>query len=318
MDQSKDIFGLDSKYNIDFQEVLRFGNEKKKVARRRWAILAKALKSPSESQPSSPTDEFSVRRISSFMLLKTQELHVVPIMSPENQYCDQFKKRTWYKYSTRVNGTDYFINVGHRNRTFSAEDLMGFNNTGNVCIWPSEETLSYFVCSNLGHFLNKSVIELGGGMSCLAGLFVAKYGNATSVTVTDGNKLSVDNVQTTIKCNEFDIEVKCHVFKWSSFEPSYQYDVILCADCLFFDDARADLIECLWNCLANDGIAYIMAPERGDTLDKFILQSESRGFSCKKIVNYSTVVWEKRLALLDNCDYNDNIHYPVLIEVTKF
>lgn len=44
MDQSKDIFTLDSKCNVDFDEVLKFGNEKKKVARRRWAILAKALK----------------------------------------------------------------------------------------------------------------------------------------------------------------------------------------------------------------------------------------------------------------------------------
>ncbi|KAG5887493.1 hypothetical protein JTB14_023679 [Gonioctena quinquepunctata] len=252
------------------------------------------------------------------MLLKTQELPVAPVVSPEHQYCDQIKKRTWYKYSACVDDFDYFVNVGHRNRTFSAEDLMGFNNTGNVCIWPSEETLSHFVCSNLKKFSDKNVIELGGGMSCLAGLFAAKYGRAKSVTVTDGNKISMDNVQATLKCNEFDIEVKCQVLKWSSFEPSHQYDVILCADCLFFDDARADLIECLWNCLADDGVAYIMAPQRGDTLDKFISQSESKGCRCKKNVRYSNVVWEKRLALLDNCDYDDNIHYPVLIEVTKF
>lgn len=44
MDQSKDIFALNSKCTVDFDEVLQFGNEKKKVARRRWAILAKALK----------------------------------------------------------------------------------------------------------------------------------------------------------------------------------------------------------------------------------------------------------------------------------
>lgn len=44
MDQSKDIFALSSNCNVDFDEVLQFGNEKKKVARRRWAILAKALK----------------------------------------------------------------------------------------------------------------------------------------------------------------------------------------------------------------------------------------------------------------------------------
>lgn len=45
MDQNKDIYGLKSNC-IDLNEVVKFtsGNEKKKVARRRWGILAKALK----------------------------------------------------------------------------------------------------------------------------------------------------------------------------------------------------------------------------------------------------------------------------------
>lgn len=275
------------------------------------------IQSPTESQPASPTDEFSVRRISSFMLLKTQELSALPIIPAENQYVDQIKKRTWYKYSIAIDEYEYFINVGHRNRTFSAEDLMGFNNTGNICVWPSEETLSYYVCSNLEKFNHKNVLELGGGMSCLAGLFVAKYGKPKRVTVTDGNKVSVDNVQAMLKCNEFETAVKCKVLKWNMCDAAEKFDVILCADCLFFDDARADLIECLWAYLANDGIAYVMAPQRGNTLDSFLLQSEEKGFICKKILNYSNVVWEKRLALLNRCDYNDNIHYPILIEVTK-
>ncbi|CAH1985930.1 unnamed protein product [Acanthoscelides obtectus] len=44
MDQTNDIFSLNSKCPVDLDEVLSYGNEKKKVARRRWAILAKALK----------------------------------------------------------------------------------------------------------------------------------------------------------------------------------------------------------------------------------------------------------------------------------
>lgn len=252
------------------------------------------------------------------MLLKTQELSIIPAASSEDLYLDLLKKRTWYKYSVHIDDTEFFINVGHRNRTFSAEDLMGFNNTGNVCIWPSEETLSYFICSSLYKFHDKNVIELGGGMSCLAGLFVAKYGNARSVTVTDGNKISIENVQAIIKCNQFDAGVKCKILKWSGEEKDRKYDVILCADCLFFDDARADLIECLWACLENKGIAFIMAPQRGNTLDNFIEQSRAKGLRSRKIVNYNNVVWEKRFALLDNCDYDDNIHYPILIEVTKF
>nr|CAI5864861.1 unnamed protein product [Callosobruchus analis] len=44
MEQTKDIYSLNSKCPVDLDEVLTYGNEKKKVARRRWAILAKALK----------------------------------------------------------------------------------------------------------------------------------------------------------------------------------------------------------------------------------------------------------------------------------
>ena len=195
---------------------------------------------------------------------------------------------------------------------------MGFNNTGNVCIWPSEETLSYYVCENLGIFNEKRVLELGGGMSCLAGLFVAKYSKANNVLVTDGNKTSMENVQAILQCNSFSTNTKCSVLKWGEKKDCYdQYDVILSADCLFFDDARHDFINCLCNYLAPKGLALVMAPQRGSTLDSFILQSEARGLVCRKIMNYSNVVWEKRITLIDHCDYNDNIHYPILIEVTK-
>lgn len=91
----------------------------------------------------------------------------------------------------------------------------------------------------------------------------------------------------------------------------------MCADCLFFDDARADLIDCIMAYMADEGAAYVMAPRRGYTLDRFIAQSEEKGLECCKVLNYSDVVWQKRLKLLENGDYDDNIHYPILIVVTK-
>lgn len=46
MDQSRDILELSQTFKIDLDHVPYIGKscEKKKVARRRWAILAKALK----------------------------------------------------------------------------------------------------------------------------------------------------------------------------------------------------------------------------------------------------------------------------------
>lgn len=273
--------------------------------------------SPAGSEPSSPTDEFSLRRISSFMLLSTTRLDSVPVNILNTYIQNRVKNYSWHKYTMTVDDVDYFVNVSHRNRTFSAEDLMGFNNTGNVCIWPSEETLSYYIGANLYLFQGKTVIELGGGMSCLAGLFCAKYAGPKCVTLTDGNKISVDNVQITLCGNNFPSPVDCKILKWGHCDLKTNFDVILCADCLFFDDARSDLVETLWKLLNVDGLALVMAPVRGHTLETFMLQCEKIGFHCRKIINYNKIIWEKHLTLLDNSEYNENVHYPILIELTK-
>lgn len=228
--------------------------------------------------------------------------------------CDS--RRSWFEYTIRMGAQRYQLNIGHRSRTFSAEDLMGFNNTGNVCIWPSEETLSYYACGNLALFRGKRVLELGGGMSCLAALYVAKYASAARVLATDGNAASVENVQAILRCNSFACRTECAVLKWASDTELAQFDVIVSADCLFFDDARSDFVDCLRRRLAVGGLALVMAPQRGATLDSFVAQAQQVGLRCRTVRRYSDVVWHKRLALMANADFDDDIHYPVLIEVT--
>lgn len=251
------------------------------------------------------------------MLVNPRRIETVDLHNADVYIIDRIKKYGWYKYSSYIEGLEYFVHVSHRNRTFSAEDLMGFNNTGNVCIWPSEETLAYYSLFNLSLFKSKSVIELGGGMSCLAGLFCAKYGYPKNVILTDGNKVSVENIQISLCGNDFPCPVECRILKWNQHDVESQFDVILCADCLFFDDARADLVKVLWQLLSEDGVALVMAPKRGHTLDTFILQCENIGFSCEKIVNYNDTVWNKHVTLLHSTDYDENSHYPVLIQLTK-
>lgn len=64
----------------------------------------------------------------------------------------------------------------------------GFLNTGNICVWPAEEILAFYVCSHPEIVRGKTVIELGGGMTAMAGVAAAGWhGGASKTILTDGN-----------------------------------------------------------------------------------------------------------------------------------
>lgn len=96
------------------------------------------------------------------------------------------------------------------------------------------------------------------------------------------------------------------------------YDVILSADCLFFDEARLDLVETIYGWLADDGLALLMAPRRGTTFQKFAEAAVKRGFLARVAERYDAKVWSRHLELLENGqEYSPDLHYPVLLELTK-
>ncbi|EDW04924.1 GH23832 [Drosophila grimshawi] len=165
------------------------------TAQKRWRILAKVLRKDSEETVSSSSDEFSeeqtasVRRFKSFDLLRQDsfEDHV-------SLKC-LGKTENWYKYRMQLhNEIEYSVNIHHMERQLTANDLMGFNNTGNICVWPSEEALTALVLSDLAAYRGKWILELGGGFTSLAGLMLAKYAKPYAVHLTDGNEVSVENV----------------------------------------------------------------------------------------------------------------------------
>lgn len=352
------------------------------TARRRWKILAKAIRQNSNEENIQPNNKMksatatnllhsndhlmngidggvvgrnnmndnegedddylvSVRRIESFNLIKHESMR---------KNCrDQLIGNTndWYEYKLIQLDNEYTINLHHINRLWTASDLIGFNNTGNICIWPSEEALTYFVLNDIDLFKNRCILELGGGMTCLAGLMLAKYSQSYLVHLTDGNSISIDNVKRSIRLNDFNCFIKCSILKWehthalvipavasaantteSTTTPTLftnnncdleyeKYDYILSADCLFFDDVRNDLIDTIWYYLSKNGTAFIMAPARGDTLKQFIQNSLKRGFDCKLFHFYDQIIWNRHLELKKLREYDENLHYPLLIKLMK-
>ncbi|XP_015606485.1 calmodulin-lysine N-methyltransferase isoform X4 [Cephus cinctus] len=307
--------------------------ESHSTAQRRWRLLARALtRSP---EPFTETeDEISMRRFTSFGLVN-------PVIL-ENAVTDP--ESSWYEYSAVVDSKIYSAEIRRINKNFTANELIGFNNTGNVCVWPSEECLAYYLMKNRRICKNKMVLELGGGMSCLAGVFAAKYCSPSGVTLTDGNVTSVDNARCIIARNDMADFIKCGVVQWAraarvlrqagvngnrvqtwvteaadeSRRTEGLYDVILSADCLFFDDARLDLVETIYGWLADGGVALVMAPRRGTTFQKFTEAAIKRGFITKQWERYDPVVWSRHLELLNhNPEYCPDLHYPLLLELTK-
>lgn len=262
--------------------------------------------SPNTSQPASPTDEISVRRFSTFSLLTPEAIE------------DPDPSSSWYRYSTTVLDRKYSIEISHLTKSFTAQDLMGFNNTGNVCVWPSEESLSIYALGNIAVFEGASVLELGAGMSALAGLMVAKYGGPKKVHLTDGNRMAVSNIEKSVERNAFACDVRSGILQWGREEVYETFDVILSADCLFFDEARNDLVDTIFDFLAERGVALVMAPRRGSTLDVFVAAAVAKGFDCEKRVYYDREVWKRHLECLQSvAEYDEDIHYPLLLILKK-
>lgn len=310
------------------------------IAKRRWKILAKALcnranrlkeaTSPVAAVTKSTTidrhvaDEYlaSVRRFTSFDLFER-----IPYAADDGTI-ESTNDGNWIVY--RLSGPanrEYSAIVHYVNQTFTPNDLMGFNNTGNICVWPSEEALAFYCVAKIDSFRGKRVLELGGGMTCLAGLLVAKYGGAECVHLTDGNCMSVASVRKTLmrNCVEEQAGVRCSILKWENAVSDsinnnadcQPFDFILSADCLFFDNARTALVDALWLFLKLDGRAFVMAPYRGQTLGSFVLEAKAKGFTCRIDERYDDVVWRKHTQFKEMPFYDENIHYPILIELTK-
>ncbi|XP_073827219.1 calmodulin-lysine N-methyltransferase [Musca autumnalis] len=298
------------------------------TARKRWKILAKVLRKDSEETVSSSGEECaaeqtaSVRRFKSFDLLRQDSFEDHSTLN----YLG--KAENWYKYKvildTRSSSTqqEYTVNIHHMDRHLTATDLMGFNNTGNICVWPSEEALTAFVLCDLQSYNGKWILELGGGFTCLSGLMLSKYAKPYAVHLTDGNEVSVENVKKTVCLNEMSCYTKCSVLKWedkASRSPTEagKFDVILSADCLFFDEARSALVDTIWYYLSPQGEALVMAPRRGKTMSLFIEEAVKYGFMVSITQRYNETIWKRHLELMNSTLYDADLHYPVLLRLRK-
>jgi len=205
------------------------------------------------------------------------------------------------------------------------------DNTGVVCIWPSEEVLTYYCISNGDMFRNKRVLELGSGYG-LAGLSIAACTEAAEVVISDGNPQVVDYIQKNITANigSFeDTKVTSSLLRWGQDEVchlGHSFDFILAADCTFFKEFHANLAHTLNSLLAlcKASQAIFFCPRRGNTLDLFLEAVNSLGLHVKITENYNSHVWDLHWKFMEQdscaCDwpnYDKEHCYPLLIIISS-
>jgi calmodulin-lysine N-methyltransferase len=204
----------------------------------------------------------------------------------------------------------------------------GVDNTGNVRVWAAEGVLLYYMLQQAQqqqHIVNRRVLEIGAGMTALAGIGLAAGSTATSIVVTDGNPDAVSNQQVCLRLNEqlfASTAVQARTLLWDAAGASGavaavlaeggQFETVIGADCLFFTDFHADLVAVLQRLLAADGTVLLLQPTRGKSLDKFV-QCAQTAFDVQRHDRYCEKVWAMHEEYLQTPQYDIDIHYPVLL-----
>lgn len=285
-------------------------------ARERWKILASVIKKKALDKEGS---KISVRRFSGFNLFSRN------LFKSEGDY-------DWLEYLLRdeiVESDSSVVKpllIKQRSRQVILEDLTGFDNTGNVCLWPSEEVLTYYLLKHKDRLImnGKSVCELGAGMTGLAGIFLASFLDPAMVLLTDGNKDCVENIEAIIHQNKplFGSTVvtsQCLIWDEQAnlSDLESKFDFIISADSLFFTQCHSGLLHVMDTLLKDSGSAILMAPRRRNTLELFCSKAWSR-FSVVMYKNYDSLMWSRhQLAKDDDPLYDEDIHYPVLVLLSK-
>eukprot|EP01038_Epipyxis_sp_PR26KG_P011170 gene11170-14989_t len=264
-------------------------------------------------------------------------------------------------YTRKENNNDEAVSILTREKPLEARvdvksllsnTLYQVDNTGNICVWPSESIFLYYLLTsyNVNNvvdgksdkslyydiFYGKKVIELGGGTTGLCGLGLACAGFDCDITLTDGHPNCVLNQNVCIQMNkqkgfiQSSFPIRSELLHWSLSNPSTietinkwctsglcPFQVVLASDCLFFRDFHDDLIQLLLKIAdPNDCTIIFLQPNRDCTMQEFINKCIPY-FDVLIEDNYCSELTNLRQSAESINSYNPDIHYPLLLTLKQ-
>jgi hypothetical protein len=159
------------------------------------------LSSSSSSPPSSPSSSSSSSTAATGMTTATFRMRHTSLI-PTHRVVEFHRYELLMSTSDQqLRKSSIYTREPPKNKKISSQDLLsdrlyGVDNTGNICVWPSEPLLLHLFLTqqfiaDIVH--NKSVLEIGGGMTALVGLGLAAMDMCKDVRLTDGHPHCVAN-----------------------------------------------------------------------------------------------------------------------------
>lgn len=222
----------------------------------------------------------------------------------------------------------------------------GVDNTGNICVWDSERSLTFLLYHHIEDFpidlaKTQNILELGTGMAGLAalslGLRIAQTVSTEKVyiTLTDGHSNGVKNnlinhhltgaAYSTLSSPHHPYQsliVTSQVLLWTTeIETNFcpLQDVVLVSDCTHFQNFHAALAVTMLRSLCRDGVAIFCQPDRSDSLNNFVeLLMIPTDLVSLKWIKHPVIEREDKKASEEHKDvYDKNLHYPKILLIKK-
>ena len=201
-------------------------------------------------------------------------------------------------------------------KDLSEAHLHKIDNTGHFH-WPAEELLADFAMKTMNPA--DTVLELGAGTG-LAGFCLSSH-RKQSVILSDGNASVVELLKKNAAHSGNGNSVR--LLRWdvpgTYLDLVDRVDVVIGADCLFFEDYHSALVQLVKNFFAAGRCRafYIIAPSRGRSLEKWVQGLRSSVLCDIQVCDLDVFVKAHSEAAKTHEGYVSDCHYPVLVSVKK-